>query len=137
MPTTLDNPFAKPSPYDKFALPVTNFGATPSVAQFGDTKVVTNKPILTNALPTNKFARTKSQAEIDFNSRMKFNKGLEDYRTKQIVDDKIVDDKTVVSEEPKTSWWSKKTKTQKGLIIGGGVVGIGLISFLIYKAVKK
>lgn len=128
----LDNPFAKPSPYDKFALPVTNFGATPSVAQFGDTTVVTNKPILTNALPTNKFARTKSQAELDFNSRMKFNKGLEDYRTKQ-----IVDDKTVVTEEPKTNWWSKKTNTQKGLIIGGGVVGIGLISFLIYKAVKK
>jgi len=132
MPTTLDNPFAKPSAYDKFKLPVTNFGATPSVAQFGDTKVVTNKPILTNALPTGNFARTKSQAEIDFNSRMKFNKGLEDYRTKQ-----IVDDKTVVTEEPKTSWWSKKTKTQKGLIIGGGVVGIGLISFLIYKAVKR
>jgi len=132
MPPPLDNPFAKTNAYDKFKLPVTNFGATPSVAQFGDTTVVTNKPIFTNALPISNFKLPKSQAEIDFNSRMKFNKGYEDFKTKQ-----LADEKNVVIDETKISWWSKKTKTQKGLLIGGGVVGIGLISFLIYKAVKR
>jgi hypothetical protein len=46
---------------------------------------------------------------------------------------------TTVTENnpPKENWWTKKTKMQKGLIIGGGVATIGLISFLIYKAVKN
>lgn len=37
----------------------------------------------------------------------------------------------------KESWWKQRTKTQKTLIIGGGAVGVMLLGFLIYKAVKK
>lgn len=37
----------------------------------------------------------------------------------------------------KKSWWSSKTKTQKGLIIGGGVVVVGLLFFGISKAIKN
>ena len=126
----LDNPFAKTNPYDKFKLPVTNFGLTPTVAQFGDTKVVTNQPIFSYGLPVSNFKLPKSQAEIDFNAQMRLKKGLEDYKKKE-----MLDDKNVATDE--INWWSKKTKTQKGLLIGGGVIGIGLISFLIYKAVKR
>lgn len=136
MPLPLDNPFlynrtfANQNAYDKFKLPVTNFGLTPTVAQFGDTKVVTNQPIFSYGLPVSNFKLPKSQAEIDFNAQMRFKKGLEDYKKKE-----MLDDKNVVTDE--INWWSKKTKTQKGFIIGGGVIGIGLISFLIYKAVKR
>lgn len=37
----------------------------------------------------------------------------------------------------KTSWWSKRTKTQKGLIIGGAVAVTGLTVWLIVRSVKR
>ena len=37
----------------------------------------------------------------------------------------------------KTSWWSKRTNVQKGFFIGGSVLLVGIIGFVIYKQVKK
>lgn len=37
----------------------------------------------------------------------------------------------------KTSWWSKRTKVQKGLVIGGAVVVASIIGFVIYKQSNK
>jgi hypothetical protein len=37
----------------------------------------------------------------------------------------------------KTSWWSKRTRTQKGLIIGGAVILASVIGFVIYRQGKK
>ena len=37
----------------------------------------------------------------------------------------------------KQTWWKSRTKTQKGLIIGGGVLAVGLTIFLIVRAQKK
>jgi hypothetical protein len=37
----------------------------------------------------------------------------------------------------KQGWWSKRTKTQKGLIIGGGVAIAIVLGVLIYKRSKK
>lgn len=37
----------------------------------------------------------------------------------------------------KQTWWKSRTKTQKGLIIGGGVLAVGLTILLIVRAQKK
>ena len=37
----------------------------------------------------------------------------------------------------KVSWWAKRSKAQKGLIMVGGIAVIVVISFLIYKQTKK
>mgnify|MGYP003325974832 CR=1 FL=1 len=44
-------------------------------------------------------------------------------------------DKPVIKENPKEvkkTWWSKKTKTEKTIIIGGGIVILGVIGYFIY-----
>ena len=125
----LDNPFSNPNTANQYALPISTFGTPkPTVIKFGETQVITNKPIVTSGLPTGNIKRTISQEELDFNARMKGLKPLEKYSTSE---------KDNMKDENKANWWSKKTKTQKGLIMGGGVIAIGLISFLIYKSVKK
>ena len=123
MPLTLDNPFSKPSFETKYSLPINTFGSSnTNVATFGDTRVVTNNPILSNSLPINKIKRTKSQAELDFDSRMKLSQNIP-----QIIKE----------EAKKDNWWNKKNKSQKSLIIGGGVVTISVLGYLIYKLLKK
>lgn len=37
----------------------------------------------------------------------------------------------------KVSWWSKRTKTQKGLIMASGIAVIAVVGFLIYKSSSK
>jgi hypothetical protein len=37
----------------------------------------------------------------------------------------------------KSSWWSKRTTKQKGLVIGGLVLVVSVTAFLIYRKVKK
>jgi hypothetical protein len=37
----------------------------------------------------------------------------------------------------KVSWWAKRSKAQKGLIMGGGIAVIAVVGFLIYKQTKK
>lgn len=37
----------------------------------------------------------------------------------------------------KTSWWSKRTTMQKGLVIGGAVVLVSIIGFLVVKKTNK
>lgn len=123
----LDNPF------QQNAFGTTNTSLTTkgniNVAQFGDTKVETAKPIVTTSygggkldLPTSTFQSTKSQAQKDF-------------ETRQTVEKKL--NKMSDSQTEQQGWWGRKTKTQKGLIVGGAIVGVSLLSFLIYKAVKK
>ena len=55
-----------------------------------------------------------------------------------------VTSETIVEEKPKDEtdttkqgWWAKKTKTQKGLIIGGGIALIAVVGFVIYKVRKN
>jgi len=122
MPLPLVNPFSKPSFETKYALPINTFGSgNTNVATFGDTRVITNNPILSNSLPINKIQRTKSQAELDFDARMKLSKQIPD----------------TIKEEKKDNWWNKKTKNQKKLVIAGGVLSISIIGYLIYKSFKK
>jgi hypothetical protein len=44
---------------------------------------------------------------------------------------------TYTPDKLKVSWWAKRSKAQKGLIIGGGIAVIAVIGFLIYKQTKK
>ncbi len=37
----------------------------------------------------------------------------------------------------KSTWWSKRTKTQKSIIVGGSLLVIGLISYRLYKKFSK
>ena len=129
----LDNPY-KQNPYGSanINLPNTNF-SKPNVATFGDTGVITNKPIISQgkyALPTTDFKSIKGQGQKDFESYMKLKNRL-------IADGKKVE-KDIVKDMPeKTPWWKRRTKTQKALIIGGGAVAVVLATFLIYRATKK
>lgn len=127
------------NPFQQNAFGTTNTSLTTkgniNVAQFGDTKVETAKPIVTTTygggkldLPTATFQTTKSQAQKDFETRQTVQKKLNDMSATMNTSD---------SEMKKQGWWERKTKTQKGLIVGGAIVGVSLLSFLIYKAVKK
>jgi hypothetical protein len=89
----------------------------PNVATFGNTEVITNKPII-----------TKRANYVDYKA-----KG-EEFRANQRLQEKLLKDK---NPSIKTTWWGRKTKTQKALIIGGGSVAVLLATFLIYRASKN
>lgn len=129
----LDNPFSK----NKFGTTNTSllntgtvketWGLSPNVATFGNTEVITNKPIVTQnsmALPTGNFKFEKSQALKDFESQMRLKERLKK--------DGIVD---TIPE--KTTWWEKRTKTQKALIVSGGALVVLTTVYFIYKSTKK
>jgi len=132
MPTTLENPYKK-NPYGSasFNLPTTDF-TKPNMATFGDTEVITNKPIISQgkySLPTGNFKSVIGKGQKDFENYMKLQNRL--------MQDAQKIDKEVAKDLPtKANWWKSKTKTQKALIIGGGSVAIVLATFLIYKASK-
>lgn len=44
---------------------------------------------------------------------------------------------TYTPDKLKVSWWAKRSKAQKGLIMGGGIAVIAVVGFLIYKQTKK
>ena len=132
----LDNPFSK----NKFGTTNTSllntgtvketWGLSPNVATFGNTEVITNKPIIaTNsmALPTGNFKIEKSQAVKDFESRMRLQERLKK--------DGVVDTDTTKTE--KMTWWKNRTKTQKALIVSGSALVVLTTVVLIYKATKK
>lgn len=124
---------------DKYGLPTGNFGSRPNTATFGTTEVITNKPIITTNksldLPIGNIKRNVSQAEKDFNARMR---GLQPSTKYQPKSEALPDEtKFKDTDAPKESWWKQRTKTQKTLIIGGSAVGVLLLTFVIYKAVKK
>ena len=129
----LDNPYKK-SPYGSanFNLPTTDF-SKPNVATFGNTDVITNKPIISQnkySLPTGDFKSTMGKGQKDLESYLRVQNRLRNGVEKL--------DKEVVKEIPtKANWWTTKTKTQKALIIGGGSVAVVLATFLIYKASKS
>jgi hypothetical protein len=127
----LDNPFSK----NKFGTANTSlldpskpvFGSTPNVATFGNTEVITNKPIVTQspyALPTGNFKIEKSQAQKDFESRMKLQERMKK--------DGIID-----TTPEKMTWWKNRTKTQKALIVSGSTLVVLTTVYFIYKSVKK
>ena len=134
MPNELYNPFKK----NKFGTTRASllntgsvketYGLSPNVATFGNTEVITNKPIIaTNsmALPTRNFKIEKSQAVKDFESRMR-------------LQERLKKDGVVTTEAPeKISWWNRKTKTQKALIVSGSALVVLTTVVLIYKATKK
>lgn len=129
----LDNPYKK-SPYGSanFNLPTTDF-SKPNVATFGNTEVITNKPIISQnkySLPTGDFKSVIGKGQKDFESYMKLQNRLGN-------DAKIISNEVVEPLSTKANWWTTKTKTQKALIIGGGAVAIVLATFLIYRATKK
>ena len=129
MPITLDNPYLKNK--SKYDLPIGNFGSTPNVVTFGDTEVITNKPIITTNksfdLPTGNFKFEESQASKDFKARMKVQEKLNTMPNSQ----------SLVDEKKQETGWKSLSKTKKTLIIGGSAVGVLLLGFVIYKAVKR
>jgi hypothetical protein len=127
----LDNPFSK----NKFGTANTSlldpskpvFGSTPNVATFGNTEVITNKPIVTQspyALPTGNFKIEKSQAQKDFESRMK-------------LQERMKKDGIFNTETEKKTWWENRSKTQKALIVSGSALVVLTTVYFIYKSVKK
>jgi hypothetical protein len=127
----LDNPYQK-NPYGTTNTSLLDtskpvFGSSPNVATFGNTEVITTKPIVTQspyALPTGNFKLEKSQAQKDFESRMKLQS-----RLKQ--------DEALKNQTEKASWWKMRTKTQKALIVSGGALVVLLTGYFIYKSTKN
>jgi hypothetical protein len=97
------------------------FGTKPlgsSLNQNSTLTIKTKEPIIMGKKP---FSFTdKTPAQMQWESRKKLNENL-----------------ITQKENQEKSWWAKKTKTQKTLIIGGGVVALGLISYLLYKKYSK
>lgn len=133
----LDNPYSK----NKFGTTNTSlldpskpvFGSTPNVATFGNTEVITNKPIIaTNsmALPTGNFKIEKSQAVKDFESAMRLQNRL-------VADAKKEEAKMIAEAEAKKTWWEKRSKTQKALIVSGSALVVLTTVYFIYKSTKK
>lgn len=129
----LDNPFSK----NKFGTTNTSllntgtvketWGLSPNVATFGNTEVITNKPIVTQnsmALPTGNFKFEKSQAVKDFESRMK-------------LQERLKKDGIYNTETEKKTWWENRSKTQKAFIVSGSALVVLTTVYFIYKSVKK
>jgi hypothetical protein len=80
--------------------------------------IKTKDPIIMGKKP---FSFTdKTPAQMEWESRKKLNENL-----------------ITQKETQEKGWWGKKTKKQKTLIIGGSVVALGLISYLLYKRYSK
>jgi len=135
----LDNPFSK----NKFGTTNTSllntgtvketWGLSPNVATFGNTEVITNKPIITQnsmALPTGTFKIEKSQAVKDFESAMRLQNRL-------VADAKKEEAKMLAEAEAKKTWWEKRSKTQKALIVSGSALVVLTTVYFIYKSTKK
>lgn len=124
MPTP-NNPFQQ-NPYGKTNVSLLDpskpvFSSAPTTATLsGGTSVTTQNPLV---LDTPKFKLEKTQAQKDFEARMKLNERMK------------LDQAT--TNESKLNWWQKRTKTQKGFIIGGSILAVGVIVFFIAKAIKK
>lgn len=97
------------------------FGTKPvgsSLTQDSTLTIKTKDPIITAKKP---FSFTdKTPAQMEWESRKKLNENL-----------------ITQKENQEKGWWGKKTKKQKTLIIGGSVVALGLISYLLYKRYSK
>lgn len=90
------------------------FGTKP----VGDSGIVvkTKDPIITSNKP---FTFT-NPSQSNWDARKKLNENL--LKTK---------------EEVEKSWWQKRTKTQKHLIVGGSILVVAILGYLIYKKVSK
>jgi hypothetical protein len=97
------------------------FGTKPlgsSLNQNSTLTIKTKDPIITAKKP---FSFTdKTPAQMEWESRKKLNENL-----------------IIQKENQEKGWWSKKTKKQKTMIIGGSVLALGLISYLLYKRYSK
>jgi len=83
--------------------------------------IKTKDPIYTTKTP---FSFTnKSPSQMQWEARKRLNENLIVQKTE--------------AENVKQNWWSKKSKKQKTMIIGGSVVALGLISYLLYKRYSK
>jgi hypothetical protein len=86
----------------------------------------------TSKQPTIKVEAPKQPIYIVDPNKYSAPKGIESVRGNK--------EKEVLLIQPKSesaSWWKKRTKTQKALILGGTIVFAGIVSYLIYKKVNK
>jgi hypothetical protein len=104
----LSNPFAENQ------IGGSAFGTKP----VGDSGILikTKDPIITTKKP---FTFT-NPSQSEWESRKKLNENL--IKTK---------------EDAEKSWWAKKTKNQKTMIIGGSVLAVAVIGYLAYKKYSK
>lgn len=73
---------------------------------------------------------------LDKNETIKNLKIQSDLKAQQEATKKAEEEK-LLKENSSVSWWNKRTKVQKGLVIGGGLVLLGVSTFLIYKLITK
>lgn len=107
----LDNPYiSKTNPLNQ-PLP------TPNVVSVGNIDIITKKPIV-KANPTNKSnpSQTIPYKIIRRNepTKLVFETSKEETKPENV------------------SWWQKKSKTQKIMLIGGSVLGLAIIGVVIY-----
>ena len=131
MPYDLGNPYAPKPNALGLTIPTLNVSNTNFQPSSDQTTVISQQPIIrTNSslnLPLGNFNRVKSQAEKDFDARMKLQKTLEEKGLGGLQGEGT----------NKTGWWATRTKVQKGLVIGGAVVLISIIGFLVVKKINK
>lgn len=131
MPYDLGNPYAAKPNALGLNIPTLNVSNTNFQPSSDQTTVISQQPILrTNSslnLPTGNFTRVKSQAEKDFDARMKLQKTFEEKGLGGLQGDGT----------NKTGWWATRTKVQKGLVIGGAVAVVSIIGFFVVKKLNK
>jgi len=120
-PTDVKGLLSNLNPFTENKVGGSSFGTKPVGSSLGQDSTLTIKtkdPIITAKKP---FSFTdKTPAQMEWESRKKLNENL-----------------ITQKETQEKGWWSKKTKKQKTLIIGGSVVALGLISYLLFKRYLK
>jgi hypothetical protein len=114
----LSNPFSE-KPLSGNAFGTKPLGST--LMQDSPLTITTKDPIYTTKTP---FSFTnKSPSQMQWEARKRLNENLIVQKTE--------------AENVKQNWWSKKSKKQKTMIIGGSVLAVAVISYLAYKKYSK
>lgn len=89
----------------------------------------------TSKQPTIKVEAPKQPIYIVDPNQYSAPKGIESVRGNK--EKEVLIQPKIETKSKKPSWWQKRTKTQKNLIIGGSILIVGLVGYLIYKKVSK
>lgn len=91
----------------------------------------------TSKQPTIKVEAPKQPIYIVDQNKYSTPKGIESVRGNKEREVLIQQKIKTTSNPSKKTWWQKRTNIQKNLIVGGSILIVGLVGYLIYKKVSK